>query len=224
VQHLGHHRREVVRVQVRQPQVLHPGRLLLPPGQQRGERVPRVHVAVPIGHDHQQALDLLLAGEEEIQQAKGRLAGPLRVVYDKGNRPRARCDRAEDLHRSPAGPDLGGQRVTGVRRNVEQGRELRKQRGGQSGIRPEGQPQPLTDLGQHLLRLGEQQPSEPAKRLVDRIDRLVAAAPVEPSQGEPTVAGGGNGPQLLDQRGLADARTATDHNPAALSGAHPLKR
>ena len=222
VQHLGDHGDQARPGQVVQPQVPHPG-LVAPPGQRRRQRMRRVHVAVAVGAHQQQALDRLLA-QHQVDEAERRAPGPLQVIDEHHHRPFPRGDRPQHRHGRPLRPHLRGQRIARIGRHRQQRRELRHRRGQQARVRPDRRQDPLADLGQLVLRLGQQQPAQRAERLIDRVELQIPPVLVELAGHEPAVPAGHHRPQLIDQRRLAHPRRPADQHPAAPARQRLLER
>ena len=134
VQHVGDHLDEARSRQVVQRDVSHSG-LLAPSGQQRRQRMRRVHVAVAVavGADHQQALDRLVA-QHPVDEAEWRPPRPLKVIDEHHHRPLRRGDGAQHGQGRLRRPSLCRQRIPRDGRDGEQRRELRHQGGQQTRV------------------------------------------------------------------------------------------
>ena len=214
-QHLGDHGGQARLRQVAQPQVPHRG-LVPPPGQRRRQRMRRVHVAVPVRADQQQAVDRLLA-QHQVDEAERGTPRPLQVIEEQHDRPFPRGDRPQRRRARPLQPRLRGQRIPRIRRHPQQRRELRQHRGQQARVRPHRRHDPLAQLRQLILRLGQQQPAQRAERLISRVELQVPAVGVELAGHEPAITAGHHRPQLVDQRRLAHPGRAGHQHPAALA-------
>ena len=156
---------EARRGQVVQPQVPHPG-LLTPSGQQRRQRMRRVHVAVAVRAHQQQAVDRLLA-QHQVDEAERRAPRPLQVIDEHHQRPLPRRDRAQHLRCRCAAPEP----ARSADRPRSGGTASSAANSGTTAVsRPAFAPTAarirVADLGQLGLGLGQQQPAQRAKRLM----------------------------------------------------------
>jgi hypothetical protein len=172
-------------------------RLAVQLGQGAAQRMPPVHLHVPVGADDQQARVGQLRGHEAEQQQAGPV-GPVQVVEDH--------DQAAVRRRRPqAGPGHLGVQLGG--------RPRRPLQGGQLG-------QELAELGHLAAELGRDLLRRAAggigaQRLAPRPvggRRPLAAAP----PGHPGLPGARLGAELLGQAGLADPGLAGDQHQLAL--------
>ena len=183
----------------------------------------RIDLAVAVGAHQQQPLDRLLA-QHEVEEADGGAPGPLQVIGEHHHRPFPRRDRAQHRHRRPLRPPLRGQRIARLGRHRQQRRELRHRRGHQPRVRPHLGQDPLADLGQLVLRLGQQQPAQRPESLINRVELQIPPVGVELARHEPAIPAGHHRPQLIGQRRLAHpGRPAYQHS-AAPARQRVLKR
>ena len=220
-EHVGDHRHDAWRSQVLQVQV--PDRRLGSPArQQRRERMRRVRLDVAVRADDEQPRDRLLA-QQHVHDAQRRPPGPLQVVEEHHERPLMGRDRPEHGRRPSLRPRLRGQRISGVGRHPEQRRELRQHGAQQLDVGPFGPQDPVADLGQRGLGLGQQEPAERPERLTDPVELQIAAVQVELAGHEPAVTSGRQRPELIDQRRLADPWRAAQEQAATAAGERVLE-
>jgi hypothetical protein len=213
VQHFGHHGHETRHRQVDQSEVLHSG-LLTPPGQRRRQRMRRVHAAVAVRTNEQQAVDRLLT-QHKVDEAEWRAPRPLQVIDEEHQRPVPRGDRPKHRDAHSLRPHLRGQRIPGIGRHRQQRTELRYRRGQQTRVRANRLQDSRADLGQLVLGFGQQQPTQRAKRLMNGVELQIAPVLIELAGHEPAVPAGHHRSQLIDQRCLTHPRRAADQHPAA---------
>ncbi len=222
VEHLRSHGDKTRDGQVCQPQVPHSG-LFTPPGHHRCQWMRWVQLAFPVRAHQQQAVHRLLA-QHQVDGAEWRAPRPLQVIDEHHHRPFPRGDRPQQPRCRPLRPDPRGQRIPRIGRHRQQRRELRQHRGQQARVRPNRRQDPPADLGQLLLRLGQQQPAQRAKRLMNRVELQVPPVLVELARHEPALPAGHHRPQLIDQRRLTHPRRAADQHPPAPARRRVIER
>ena len=121
-------------------------------------------------------------------------------------------------------PDVGGQRIAGLRSHAQQRRELRHGRGDHARIRPQCGQDPFPQLGQLIFRLGQQQPTQCVKRLKDAVELQILPILVERAGHEPAIVTGHRPAQLINQRRFPHPRCPTDQHTATSSRQRILKR
>ena len=119
---------------------------------------------------------------------------------------------------------LGRQRITGLGRHAQQNRELRQHRGRHARVRTEGSQHPLTQLGQLIIRLGQQQPTQGAKRLKYAVKLQISPILVELACHKPAIVARHHRAQMVDQCRFADSRRPADQDTAALAPQRVIER
>jgi hypothetical protein len=176
-----------------------------------------VHVVFAVGTHQQQAVDVFLA-QHEVDEAERHPPGPLQVVDEHHHRSFARRDRPQHVQARALRAHLGGERVARVGRHRQQRRHLRRCRGQQARIHTDRPEDPLADLGQLVLRLGQQQPAQCAKRLMSSVELQIPPILVELAGHEPAVPARHHRPQLVDQSRLTHPGCPADQHPATPPG------
>jgi hypothetical protein len=173
---------------------------------------------------HQQQTVDVLPPQHEIDEPGRRTPCPLQIVDEEHDRPLPRRDRAQHVDTHLLRPHLGGQWITRFGRHAQQRREFGHRRGEQPRVHPDRPQDPLADLGQLLLRLGQQEPAQRPKRLVDGVELQIPPVLVELAGHEPAVRTRHHRAQLVDEHRLAHARCPTDQHPTAPPGQRLRKR
>ncbi|MCY1010532.1 hypothetical protein OV079_34205 [Nannocystis pusilla] len=184
----------------------------------------RRHGLVAERGDHQQA-GRALAGQQRGEQLERGGVGPLQVVEQQHQRRGRVGEGADERAHGPVQAALGGPGRVAVgragagagQRGPQLGQEG-EQRAGEAAERPLERERAA---GQALLGVGEHGLDELHERGPQRAVGLVAAQLLELAGDEAAAAAGDLAVELVDQRGLADARRAGDQQQLGRAGADP---
>jgi hypothetical protein len=135
-----------------------------------------------------------------------------------------RSDRPKDRDARSLCAHLRRQRIPSIGRHRQQRPELRHCRTQQTRIRTNRLQDSRADRGQLVLGLGQQQPTQRAKRLMNGVELQIAAVLIELAGHEPAVPVGHHRPQLINQRRLTHPRRAADQHAATPPRQRVLER